>query len=296
MLAPDTLAVLRNDFGIGEAALARLDDLAGVYAGRGLLREGQTLPLHDVCPHRDECWAECQHAAPPDDYAGISLPWIGGSYEDGRVLVVGINFHDWGGLLANWYVCSDHQRQQQAGRQGKSGHPFALAAMAYTAVVLNSLDGREVGHGDVPRPQDVAALWDRIAFLQGIKCAPRTNRSRPTDAMFANCPGFLLVEEIERLHPHAVILLGRGALRDAVRPRLTEHFGLEWGDCPGHLERDTFLLRGAPVQLFSLYHPSYPDWRKSLRQLVDMLGPAPYHEAPRTPWLVELPGRLSGLS
>jgi hypothetical protein len=88
--------------------------------------------------------------------------------------------------------------------------------------------------------------------------------------MFARCPPLLLVEEIELLQPIAVILLGRAPNpRDSVRPLLN----VQWGEHPGHLERDTFRLRsGQDIELFSCNHPSTKNresWRASLGELID---------------------------
>jgi hypothetical protein len=238
----------------------------------GALNGAARLPLCDWCPNAATCWAGIPDSSKLRGEEGcVSLPWIGRDYQAHRVLVVGINFNGYGGLRANWDVCADHQRQQAAGRPGKDSRPFAHAAASYANAILKAQAGCTPPPAP-PRPQAVSGVWDRIAFAQGVKCAPCGNRSRPTDAMIENCPSLLLAHELDVLRPRSVVALGRGRMRDGIRPLLAERFDLSYGEAPGRLERDRFSIRDQPAELFCLDHPSYPRWRVSYGQLIVSLG------------------------
>ncbi len=55
------------------------------------------------------------------------------------------------------------------------------------------------------QPQQLADGWDRIAFLEAIKCAPQRPRSEPYPEMFEACPPTYLADELEILRPKTVL-------------------------------------------------------------------------------------------
>ena len=121
-------------------------------------------------------------------------------------------------------------------------------------------------------PRVVADTWDDVAFLEAVKCTPNRPRATPYAEMWPHCIDLLLIDELRLLEPAVVLLLGRSELRDSVRPVLRVRLGLTWGEHPGALERDTFVLYGRHVILFSVNHSGRrPSWHRSYRQLVTSL-------------------------
>jgi len=195
-----------------------VDRLLALYSERGLLPDGRDEPLYGTCPHRDPCWANADRPSAQD--AGISVPWVGRNYVSARICVVGLNFHNYGGLAAHWRVCRSHIEALQAGGQGKNGEFFATGAMSYARAIEMSMSGQLTDGWETPSPPELASTWDRCSYLQAVKCAPSGYRSRPTGAMCRTCPPFLLKAELDILAPSAIILLGRTSVRDVVRPML----------------------------------------------------------------------------
>ena len=117
-----------------------ISDLLRLYEQRGLLLGGEDAPLNLICCHRDPCW---HHAEPPKEpeSAGVSIPWIGRSYFQSHVCIVGMNSHDYGGLKAHYAVCREHMKAQRANRRGMRGEVFGRNAMRYLRLILASLDG-----------------------------------------------------------------------------------------------------------------------------------------------------------
>lgn len=200
------------------------------------------------------------------------MPWVGREYSTWRICVVGLNFHNYGGLAAHWRVCRSHIEALDAGGQGKNGEFFATGAMTYARAIEMSMTGELAQGWRTPVPAELAESWKRCAYLQAIKCAPAEERSKPTSAMCTTWPPFLLKEELEILAPNAVVLLGRTSTRDVVRPML----GVRWGESPGHFERDHFALGdNSAVELFCCNHPSAPNrasWTASLEQMIASLA------------------------
>ena len=257
-----------------EAAVNALLDL---YRGRGLLPGDRDLTLTRCCPHCQECWRD---TSPPVNLhdSGIALPWVGKRYFETRIVILGINLDNVGGLAANYWVCEDHIRSMGQGKRGKANLPFSRNAMLSLRLVLARRQGNELPADEATAPNEsLADLWEQCAFLEAIKCSPDTDRSYPTEAMFANCPEFLVKEELEILEPSVILLFGRTHLRDVVRLWAVpeDGYGFEEGK---HLERNRALIRGRPATLFSLNHPSSQNSKyvtASLGQLRESLSARP---------------------
>lgn len=250
------------------------ENLLAFYRNRRLLRRGRDEALYCCCPHRKGCWADAAEAKDPSN-AGISLPWIGNRYFDSRIVILGINFDNFGGLAGHYWICEDHIRQMEAGQRGKDGRPFARGAMQYLRIALASLHGDDLPKdpADVTN-QQLAHLWEDCAYLQRIKCAPGVDKSRPTKAMVWKCPSFLAMRELEILKPQVVLHLGRTDLR---REWIVQEggYGKEQGP---HMERDTATIGDHAVELISLNHPSTNHAgtiRASLDQLISSLEENP---------------------
>ncbi|MEA2377735.1 MAG: hypothetical protein QOD13_1642 [Thermoleophilaceae bacterium] len=250
--------------------------IAAVYRDRGLLDYAERrLRLSTKCPRHHVCWQgdRCRWA-PDTGYDAVALPWIGNRYEAERILVIGTNFHDQGGLGAHWDICRSHISAMTAGKPGHDGRPYAARVMSAVRAVRESRAKRLDEAWEPPPHTELADDWESIAYIQAVKCAPGTARSAPFRDMYEQCPSLTLMPELEALAPRVVILLGRSRVRDSVRALLRQDADLEWDTCPGSLERDTFTINGAACTLFCLNHPAARDartWKRSLSQLIEQL-------------------------
>jgi len=253
---------------------ATADRLINLYRKLGLLPGDRDEALFECCPHKDECW---RHARPANDQrnSGISIPWIGRRFFDSRVVILGINFDNFGGLAGHYHVCKSHIEAMEAGKRGKDGRPFSRGAMQYLRLVLASLNGDDLPMDSTSvTNEELAVLWEECAYLQRIKCAPGGDRSKPTDAMTWNCPPFLAMAELTVLEPRVILHLGRTDLR---REWIVQEGG--YGEEQGkHMERDTATVGDSAVELISLNHPStsrLENITASLDQLVASLRARP---------------------
>lgn len=108
----------RQALGAENEAIGMLERCCALYTERGLLPGGEDEPLHEVCVHRETCWAGCTESKHP---GGVSAPWIGRQYEERRICVLGTNLNNAGWIGAHWDVCASHIKAQQAGGQGRAG-------------------------------------------------------------------------------------------------------------------------------------------------------------------------------
>lgn len=271
------LGRLETDFSVHGCRLEKVAELVELYRARGLLPDDRDYGLFRCCPKSGTCWAnrEEQHPLQPDR-AGIAVPWIGQNYLERRIVVLGENLNDFGGLDAHWDLCRGYAENLRAGLPAKGSRVFGERAGLYAWAVAQSLDGKTDESGPRPGRPAVGDAWDGVAFLESVKCSPSQPRSEPFPEMWSECVDLLLIDELRVLRPRTVLLLGRSRLRDAVRPLLRELMELEWKDAPGSLERDTFLVAGQRAELFCLNHPSSVlGWGKSFEELRRSLSSEP---------------------
>ena len=249
------------------------ESLIDLYRSKGLLPGSRDEALHVCCPNRESCWAGVPLPSNDAD-PGITFPWIGADYFDHGVVLLGVNFHNGGGLEGNYWVCDTHIEEMRKGKPGKAGLPFARGAMLYGRAVLAHLAGNDLSADEKNASnEELAPLWEKCAFLEKIKCSPGSERSEPSEAMQWNCPPFLARHELEILGPRVILNLGRGKLRREWLVK-EDDYGEEQGP---HLERDTATIDGKAVPLITLNHPSsrVEYVNQSLKQLVDSLERKP---------------------
>ena len=91
-------------------------ELDQMYSSLGILN----VPLETKCKHSDTCWKGIEYRKWQEDFEGpadygdeycahLSAPWIGDSYADLKLLVLGINMNNYGGyyaetMLANYSI------------------------------------------------------------------------------------------------------------------------------------------------------------------------------------------------
>jgi len=258
-----------------------LRSLGAAYRDLGLLdAQGETVRLSACCPRQSVCWAADRRERAPGDPSldAVALPWIGADYADDRILVVGTNFNSWGGLGSHWDTCRSHIDAMRAGGPGKNGGLYSARAMSAVRAVRDGRAGHLVEGWQPPPNADLADEWQSVAYLQGVKCAPTTVRSKPFDDMYVECPSLTLMTELRILRPSVVIVFGRSRLRNGIRPVLEREADMTYGSSPGSMERDTFRLGPDRCELICLNHPSAQnsnDWRKSLSELIDDLSHLP---------------------
>lgn len=55
-----------------------------------------------MCFNREDCWKNAPDRVPPDDndWSIVSQPWVGSRYEELRLVAIGENLNEYGGLNA----------------------------------------------------------------------------------------------------------------------------------------------------------------------------------------------------
>ncbi len=229
------------------------------------------MPLHQNCERASKCW----QSIPEDRYPKseshcnrITLPWVGGDYRTSRVLVIGENFYEMGGLNActdlvndamNLMIRDNKKRIFGGGKTstGKTyGGTFFYYRMAhYSGALVRFLEtGNSIpDFSEFTEPNRIARYFDNIAYTNHIKCSPLGNRSRMSAEMWSQCGKHILSEEIEILEPKWIIVLGK-ANNAYYLKQFVSNLGRR---CDGAVSGFVGEIRKKSVNILVVPHPSY---------------------------------------
>jgi hypothetical protein len=256
------LRKLARDAKAGPEQLALVERCGHHYSEQGVIADDIGLPLHQACQCAGECWADFSAETEPDfGEAAVSVPWIGPDYFEQRLCVIAINQNTYGGLGAHWWVVRGAIEDLENGRSGK--RYFHLHTGMYIAALLSGLSTGATPQRDALDAAAAADAWQRCAFVEGVKCAPKADRSKPSARMWDNCPPRYLQAELEVLAPRVLLVAGRDTW-DAVH-HLLQVEGTSWGDA---FWRGVGTLNGEKTEVFFVNHPGFGHWRASLAELL----------------------------
>ena len=196
-----------------------------LYRRLGVVTEtNQGVPLHTNCGCREACWRVIAGRTPPPqsgERSHISLPWVGSNYGKAKLLVVGENLNECGGLGAVSSLVRQAQEKIRAGRrrifkgvyengEKYNGTDLYFKAGSYvTALISEYLP--ELALPDEPRlslGQLIAVAYDYIAYTNQVKCSPSGKKSSASPEMWKACGRHILKEEINILKPEKILILG----------------------------------------------------------------------------------------
>lgn len=154
----------------------------------------------------------------------ISLPWIGPAYENYRILVLGENFYECGGLEAETILIQDAMKQMKQNKKRVFGGEsyssdgkkyrgtflyYRMACYSKTLTLFLDQAVASVDLLELGEASKVVGFLDFVAHTNHIKCSPSGNLSRPELEMWQQCGKHILSDEIEILEPKWIIVMGK---------------------------------------------------------------------------------------
>ena len=258
--------------------------LLNLYRAKGVVSlDGNALPLHAHCSNAIGCWRGCERRIPSGAQSQLSLPWIGPRYCQARLLAIGENLYEAGGLhkleelvrAARQELSEVTRMRVRFGSQWKTyrGSLVWHHVGAYAATILRSRGVEpfasmswKPGEG-VPRTATIAA-YDFIAYTNHVKCSPNGDFSRPSQVMWDTCGRHFLRNELEILEPDMVLVLGSANNGWRVREQA---LGYESRlRCVGrHVRQDKLWHDGRAIEMVTVPHPSARrvNWRSVCSEL-----------------------------
>lgn len=262
-----------------------LRSLLSIYAERRLTAGGRGLPLHCSCQFAADCWNDASGRAPDssDPASHVAAPWIGNGYQHTRILAIGENLNELGGLLAQWrlfrraiYKMKFLNKRRLFGggltADGRlyRGTMFHFRLASYAHALHRAICPLELHRQQalIKEPRWLGEVLDLIAFTNQVKCSPTGTRSKPTDAMWRNCGAHLLLAEIQVLQPQWILLVGKTRNRWFFEESICRNRRVLVYD-----DRVTAAftcdVEHLPLRVLAIPHPSY--FRISVQTVVDSI-------------------------
>jgi hypothetical protein len=254
-------------------------DLKECDEGKFFYQDSGDFLLHKECEQRKKCWKN----APPGAKDGawwnsFSKPYIGAEY-NGGLICVGLNIHKGGGRniqeamingrnqyipgvkkslsqgtkkLVDFHVGMEKFQntdpdnfKKQYGDKLYGGTPLWFRIAVYAKIIL---DGTAA---DKPSAE-LASVYDRIIYMDAVKCSPNTDRSKPYSAMADNCFEHIFKNELEIIRPKNILILNHKAAS-----LLNSKYGKGGADFPGvnrHTNVKTMTIANKQVNVYYVAH------------------------------------------
>jgi hypothetical protein len=189
--------------------------------------------LHETCTKQCYCWKGIPSGADKAPWNEFSEPYIGDKY-DGKLICVGLNIHKGGGRFVqeamingkdqyrpgvketlsqgkksiNFRVGMKELQEkepaafvQQYGKNLYGGTPLWYWLPLYAKVILDNCIEEN--------PKELAQVYDRIIYMDAVKCSPKTDSSKPSAVMVDNCFEHIFAKELDRIKPDNILLFGK---------------------------------------------------------------------------------------
>jgi hypothetical protein len=249
--------------------------------------------LHETCNNAKECWEGLSEKVKAESkWNYFSLPYIGKSYK-GELVCVGLNVHDGGGrnlqemqirgietfktdkephdndiygYKYNPGVIESFQTKRkpkvffekgmmEAVKRGDlkepyGGTPFWHCIAVYSRILLAGDDSNVATNFD-----KLAEIFERIIYMDAIKCSPATTNSEPKGKMPLLCPKYIFFKELEIIRPDNILIMSHQAA-ELIRKAYKPIGGSE--DFPGinrKIDYCQIKIGGKSVNAYYIIHP-----------------------------------------
>ncbi|WP_126429113.1 uracil-DNA glycosylase family protein [Brevibacillus marinus] len=239
--------------------------LMQMYTHLGVVSNNTPLPLCETCNHHQDCWQGYEHRKPLDQdnihWSHVCLPWIGEKYNTFRIVVIGINPYESGGLDFFRVLIPQAKEEMARGKiKVRFNNPTYAGTILWHRIGLYASQTilKFVDEDDpltFPELSHIDA-YDWIAFTNHVKCSPTGDRSQPSRAMWENCHS-ILKEELRILNPKILFVLGTGDNIFYLRKNVLD-------ENPLFIDETKFVriflgkLHGRTVGIINVPHPTAP--------------------------------------
>jgi len=224
--------------------------------------------LHKTCKNAKECWEGLNDNVKDESkWNYFSLPYIGKNYK-GELVCVGLNVHEGGGRnLQELQIrgIKAFETDKKCHKNDKYGYKYnpgvieSFETLCKRTVYFRQGMEEAVKKGDLDKLYRGTILWHRIAvnskilldgyysnvaddfkelakiferiiYMDAVKCSPAGNKSKPTGKMAESCPKYIFFKELEIIKPDNILIMSNSVAR-LIRKAYTPIKGSE--DFPG---------------------------------------------------------------
>jgi len=247
--------------------------------------------LHESCENAEKCWKRLDiKVKKASEWNYFSLPYIGKKYK-GELVVVGLNVNKGGGRnlqeiqirgINNFDKDKIHDNDKKKYREKydpgviesleegckrvkfekgmekmkeKYGGTLLWHRVAVYSKIL--LDGYYDGIADASK--ELAEIYERIIFMDAIKCSPDRDRSKPTGEMEKACPDYIFFKELEIIKPKNILIMSKSV----VKMINSEDFPRKGKN----VDRCKKEIGGESVNVYYVAHPSRVSGKELFKKL-----------------------------
>jgi hypothetical protein len=246
--------------------------LTACYEKHWLVKNGEAVVLPKRCPGRCACWEDVQEIRTPENDAmnRIAYPFIGKNYQ-GELALVGINMNlekpsellrtRYTGPEGQQRIIEDTAKGFRTNKNSKDPLGGSILLFHRAAVYANILLGmakREdcVEPAGSPRIgkdyEALAAVFDRVVYLDAIKCSPPGKNSKPAEDMYEYCMVGIFHDELAILRPQKILIMGLNAFKT-----LVTNLGV-FEKFSGNIRRFEASFPWGKTELWGIVHPAAP--------------------------------------
>ena len=193
-----------------------INELEKLYISKNILIDSNDVLLHENCIKKDICWNEKSIEKRGGNWNRISYPYIGNEY-NGDLMCIGLNLNGFGGKNAQIELINGNKENNigvknylKKGikkinfgnkKEDYAGTLFWYKIAVYSNIILNNC----ICPNDYAK---LSGIYNKLVFLEAIKCSPYGNKSKPEMNMYSCCLNEILIHEIDILEPKKILLLG----------------------------------------------------------------------------------------
>ena len=203
--------------------------------------------LYKSCKCAVNCWnGISSEVRKTSAWNYFSLPYIGDNYS-GELVCVGLNVNEGGGRNLQEIQIKGYDKNKPLHKNDKFAYKYKPGVIeslrkgnknvsfregmklavekkdlekiyggtlfwhriaVYSKILLDGYDNNVMNNSS-----ELAKIFERIIYMDAIKCSPANKRSEPTEKMKRLCPTYILVKELEIIKPNNILIMSRPTAR-----------------------------------------------------------------------------------
>jgi len=244
--------------------------------------------LHESCKHAEECWKRLDNKAKKAPWNYFSLPYIGKEY-DGKLLCVAANVNKGGGrnlqemCIRGIKAFDTDKERHENDKYGEKYDPGVIESLEKGYKNINFKNGmKKMGESYGGTPlwhriavyskilldgyysnvaddfKELAKIYERIIFMDAIKCSPATIDSSIPGEMEELCPEYIFFKELEIIQPDNILIMYHNGAK-LIRGKYNPIEGSK--DFPGSnkdIDYCQIKIGEKIVNIYYIVHPTTP--------------------------------------
>jgi len=262
--------------------------------------------LHESCENAEKCWKRLNiKIKKASKWNYFSLPYIGKKYKR-ELVVVGLNINKGGGRNLQEIQIRGIEKMKKEDlhdndkRYGYKYDPGVIDSLKKGCKSIKFENGmkKAVDKRDLDKiyggtllwhrvavyskilldnycddvadnSEELSKIYERIIFMDAIKCSPDRDRSKPTKEMEKMCSKYIFFKELEIIKPRNILIMSK----PVAKMMREEYMNRNSGDFPCNgkdIDHRKIKIAGESVNVYYIAHPSRVSGTELYKELNDI--------------------------